>query len=72
MSSSGWMEMDLEMELSSENQFSLDRGRARHGVDPPLPKVRHIWDWNLTISSCWTEVELEMDPEMELTLSPKN
>ena len=28
------------------NQLGLDRGGARHGVEPLSPKVRHIWDWN--------------------------
>ena len=39
----------------------MDRGGARHGVDPHLPKARHIWDWNQTISSGWMEIELEME-----------
>ena len=48
---SGWMEvepeMDLEMELTpTPNQLRLDRGRVRHRVDPPSPKVRHVLQWN--------------------------
>ena len=43
--SSGWMEVEPEMELTP-NQLTLNRDGARHGVDPPPPNVRHIWDWN--------------------------
>ena len=46
---SGWMEVELEvnleMDLNHPNQLRLDRGGARHGVDPPSPKVRHKWNW---------------------------
>ena len=42
---------DMGLELTPI-QLRLDTDASRHGVEPPSPKVRCIWDWNMEME--WT------------------
>ena len=63
---SGDAEMDPEIELTSQSATGWTEGDPDKELTPPLPMLRHIWDWDQRWSETLKRYSTNMNLEMEM------